>query len=238
MTYKPALIIALAALLINLPRLVLVFLQADGIGVPLGIESAVLAVTGIAQGVVLTGGGMYLAHTLGTHTGSRQSGRRWLLAATWGLLLVFAVILIAPSLAYGLAQSTLAEILTTPASRWTWSVVAVLAAEILAGSSMLALALEEEPAEQTRRRKGRMAKLLDAGAARILARIEPAEQALSGSQASTQPAPVAVVPASNGAHPVTEPAVAAALPAFICTCGRSFGSQSALNAHKRFCSRS
>ena len=58
--------IALSAILVQAPRLVLALLAADRQPVSPSIERVLLVVTGIGTAVVLTGGNLYLAHTVAT----------------------------------------------------------------------------------------------------------------------------------------------------------------------------
>lgn len=170
-TNNAGLWIALAAVLVNGPRLVLIFLQADGIAIPGGIEATVLSVTGIATGAVLTGGGMYIAHRLAEPGGGRAV--RAILITTWALLLIFSVVLIAPALLLAWRHSALAEII--PAGPDViWAVVAVLSVEVLAGGAMAAHAMGEQPANQpaqAARRPGRLSILADAVTQRIAGEI-------------------------------------------------------------------
>ena len=64
--------IAMIAIFVNAPRFVITFLAADGMRFPSWVEGAMLAITGIATGVVLTGGGAYIAHEL-----IAMKGRAW-----------------------------------------------------------------------------------------------------------------------------------------------------------------
>ncbi|GEM_PF-6416964 len=169
---RAGLFLALAALLVNGPRLVLIFLKADGIALPTSVEGTVLAITGIATGAVLTGGGMYIAHALGRPT--RGGIVRFLLMLCWLALLGFSVVLIAPALVAAIRASEMVTVLDDPRKQWAWAVVAVSAVEILAGGSMLASALDAEPvARQARRTSqpgalsvlaGAIAKRIEAGA--------------------------------------------------------------------------
>lgn len=135
--------LAVAAILVNVPRLTLAFLEADGVEVGPGLRAGLLAVTGVATGVVLTGGGAYLAHAL-----SRGSRFRPLLAATWGLVLACAAVLVTPALVAGLSGSELAAVLGSSWLRWAWSGTAVLAVELVAAGSMLAHAAEQGELER------------------------------------------------------------------------------------------
>jgi hypothetical protein len=131
------------ALLVNAPRFVLVFLRADSLALGKQIEAGLLILTAIATGCVLSGGGAVIAHTLAKH----KHGGRWrqALAAIWLAMLAFSVVLIAPLMVAGIRSSDLAAVLDSPAWQWGWSIVAVLAVEVLAAGAMIANALADEP---------------------------------------------------------------------------------------------
>jgi len=173
------LLFALAALSVNAPRLMLLYLQADGLALPAGVEGAMLMLTGLATGAVLTGGGMYLAHVLAR--GHQRGLLRGLLILAWLALLAFMVILLTPMLMIGLRRTGLAEILTV-GWQWAWSVTAVLSVEVLAAGAMIANAVAGQPAEATTGRRrpynqpGRWQRLLDAATDRAVGRLTPDPQ--------------------------------------------------------------
>jgi hypothetical protein len=136
---KIALWLALAALGVNAPRFVILFLKVDSIYLPRGLEGFLLAITGIATGTVLSGGGAYIAHVLAHET--RGSSVRAFLTISWILLLVFNVILLAPMMVVAVRMSELAYVLDTPGQQWLWSIIAIVAVEWLAGGAMAAYAL-------------------------------------------------------------------------------------------------
>ncbi len=185
---RAGLFLALAALLVNGPRLVLIFLQADGLALPDNVEGAILAVTGIATGAVLTGGGMYIAHTLAQPAAGRL---RLLLAVCWLSLLAFSVVLIAPALVFTLRASELAGVLSAERSQWLWAVTAVLAVEVLAGGAMAAHALDNETVSP------------GVGASSPTAPRQPARTVVRRLESET-PQP----PGSNGPVPAARPAAA------------------------------
>ncbi len=206
--------IAIAALLVSAPRLAVAFVMADGVTLTPAVAAAVFAATGVATGVVLTGGNVYIAHALAQHWRRRSALWTTLLAA-WLTFLVFAVWLIAPLLVHGLGHSPLAEVLLTPALRWSWATVAALSVELLAAAAMAADALRGEPAPTAPRARGRS--VVDALTGRIVRALDGASDA----------APIATSAAS---------APQSAAVAHVCArCGRSFGSQQALAAHSRRC---
>lgn len=136
---KIALWLLFGALGVNAPRFVILFLKVDGIYLSRGVEGFLLAITGIATGAVLSGGGAYIAHVLAQPT--RGGTVRAFLTASWLLLLVFNVILLAPMMVMALRMSELAAVLDTPELQWLWSIIAIVAVEWLAGGAMAAYAL-------------------------------------------------------------------------------------------------
>jgi hypothetical protein len=172
--YSAGFWIVIAAILVNGLRFVLIFLLADGVKIPASIENTILTVTGIATGVVLTGGGMYLAHQLAEIRG--RSGAKIILMTAWVSLLVFSVILIAPALVLSWRNSPLSVIISQEYD-WIWAVVAVVAIEVLAGAAMFAQALTDSPVEvQAVKVPGRFSILADAVTNRLVTEIAPVTQ--------------------------------------------------------------
>jgi hypothetical protein len=119
--------IALSAILVQAPRLVLALLAADRQPVSPSIERVLLVVTGIGTAVVLTGGNLYLAHTVATV-------RQWrrLLVSVWIIVLAASGTLTVPLIAAGLSGRTLPSGLASGAAAWGWAVLAALAHELTA----------------------------------------------------------------------------------------------------------
>lgn len=178
MSKRIGLIFALAALLVNGPRLVITYLAADGLALSAGIEGGILVVTALATGTVLTGGGMFIAHVLGQgHAGTLKG----ILVVAWLALLGFMVILIAPMMKAGLAYTAFAD--TLPQRwQWVWSVTAVIAVEVLAGGAMLADALTERETVQPARRdrQSKWSRLSDALVDAAVDRVAPAPATVNG----------------------------------------------------------
>jgi hypothetical protein len=135
--------LAIAAQAVSAPRLVLAFLDVDSVVIPVAVEVILLALTGLATALVLSGGGAYLAHTLATPT---KRGGWWkvLLAGVWFTMLACAVVLIAPLMQSGMAHSSIAMTLHYTVAQWLWSIVAVVAVEVVAAGGMLADALRAD----------------------------------------------------------------------------------------------
>jgi hypothetical protein len=195
-TDRPALIraglyLAVAAIAVNAPRLVLAFLAVDGIDVGADLRAALLGLTGLATGVVLTGGGAYLAHALAS-----SPAHRTLLAATWLLVLGCAAVLVTPMLVAGLAGSELHDVLPSPLSQWTWSAVAVVAVELVAAGAMVAYTaqhdreLEREQADQELLELARERDRLRAQLGRLEREGPPAPHRRSRSSGSSTGPPV------------------------------------------------
>lgn len=137
---KVGLWLAIAALLVNGPRFVLIFLRVDSLTMPITAEAIMLGVTGIATGLVLTGGGAYIAHALAE---SQTRGMvRTVMIICWFLLLIFNIILLAPLMVSAIRESSLRNVFETDFSQWLWSITSVLAVEIIAAGAMAAYALE------------------------------------------------------------------------------------------------
>lgn len=137
---KVGLWLAIAALLVNGPRFVLIFLRVDNLMIPLVIEAIMLGATGVATGLVLTGGGAYIAHSLAE---SKTQGMvRTVMIVCWFLLLIFNIILLAPLMVSAIRESPLKTVFETKFSQWLWSITSVLAVEIISAGAMAAYALE------------------------------------------------------------------------------------------------
>jgi hypothetical protein len=141
---KVGLWLAIAALLVNGPRFVLIFLMVDSLTIPVMAETIMLSITGIATGLVLTGGGAYIAHSLAE---SQTRGMvRNVMIICWFLLLIFNIILLAPLMVSAIRESPLKNVFETDFSQWLWSITSVLAVEIISAGAMAAYALEGKTA--------------------------------------------------------------------------------------------
>lgn len=140
-----ALALAIAAVAVAAPRLVLIFLEADSLQVEIGLRKVLLGASGAALALVLTGGGAYLVHAI-----VRIRRFQGLLLAIWVGILTCIAILVTPRLVAGLrlATSPLADVLSTDALRWGWSIVAVLAGELVATGCMLAYAAQHQQQQE------------------------------------------------------------------------------------------
>jgi len=113
----------------------LALLAADRQPVETSWQRGLLVVAGIGTTVVLTGGNLFLAHTLATAT--RWRGK---LACIWLVVLLASGSLIVPLIAGGLGGRALHEVLGSVRLQWAWAVLAALAHEVTAAGCMLAVA--------------------------------------------------------------------------------------------------
>ena len=125
--------IAISAILVQAPRLVLSLLAADRLPVAPSVERGLLVLTGIGTAVVLTGGNLYLAHTVATVRYWRR-----LLVLIWTVVLVASGALTVPMIAAGLSGRSLPAVLSSSAVAWGWAVLAAVAHELTAAGCILA----------------------------------------------------------------------------------------------------
>jgi hypothetical protein len=200
-----------AAFVVQAPRLVLTVLAADRLPVAAETERLLLTVAAVGTAVVLTGGGVFLAHAALTSS-------RWRLALgiAWALVLTASAGLVAPAIVGRLAGQELHEVLRTPGVGKAWAILASLAHELTAAGCMLGAAAvsskrsnEEDELRLWSERDG------------AVERAERAERELSELQARLGRS-ASLLPAQG------EPILCAG-------CGRSFGSLQARSGHQRSC---
>jgi hypothetical protein len=167
--------IAIAALLVNMPRFVILFLDVDGIDIGLDAEGVLLGLSGIATGLVLSGGGAYIAHTI-----AQPGERNWIatlaLLLCWVALLVFSVVLLAPSLVMAVRNYEMATVLDTNEKQWWWSTVAIIAVEVLAAGAMVAHAVSGAPVQEKSTQPGAWSKIFDAASNAAVAKLNRVAQ--------------------------------------------------------------
>jgi len=211
MTSRSAgLAIALAAILVQAPRLVLVQLAADRLAVAAAAERALLVVAGVGTALVLTGGNLYLAHTVA----QVQAWRRTLVA-TWLAVLAASGGLVLPLIVAGLSARTLPEVLGAGGLEWPWAVLASIAHELTAAGCVLASAAW---ATQRGAAAGGTSGALIGGAVRLPAGSDAGIAAGAAVAAALPQAAAESIPCRAG-------------------CGKSFVSQQAEIAHLRHCPR-
>lgn len=147
------LLVVVFALGVTIPRLVFAFALSDNLVTRLGedAEFGLLMTSAVMGAVVLTTGNAFLSHILADNFHRRNA--LWAITAVaWGVNLVFAVFIIAPTLMVGMQDSPLASILRVQAfglpgglMQWAWCVTAALAFELLAAGSMAAYAIAGQP---------------------------------------------------------------------------------------------
>jgi hypothetical protein len=127
--------IALAAIAVQAPRLVLVVLGADRMPVPAPAERALLVLAGVGTALVLTGGNLYLAHTVAQVRPWRRT-----LAAAWVLVLAASGGLVLPLIVAGISARSVPQVLGAGRLEWAWALLAALAHELTAAGCVLASA--------------------------------------------------------------------------------------------------
>lgn len=136
-------VIVMFAIAVLSPRLTLLFLEADGVPAPESWHRGLLAASSGAMAVVLCGGAAYLAHAV-----VRRRCYRTLILSCWIVLLVFLAVLLPPMLVSSLRTVPLNAVIAPGWPQWLWSLVAVLAPELVAGGVMAAVAASELEQEQ------------------------------------------------------------------------------------------
>ncbi len=230
------LLIVCAALLVSAPRLAIAFVMADGVTLSATVAAWVFTATGVASGIVLTGGNVYLATALAEHW-QRRGGLWAVLLAAWTLFLAFAVALIAPVLAYGLSHSVLREVLPTSAARWAWSVIAALSVEVLAAAAMAASVLSAAPSKPSAEPK-RTSAIRAALSERIVRTLEAdtAPSITPDAVSGVLDMPMPTAWERPAAHDAPIAPHEAPRSGYTCPlCNRVFASKNALSAHGRFC---
>jgi hypothetical protein len=203
--------LAAVAFLVQAPRLVLAVLAADRLPVAAGTEQQLLTVAAVGTALVLTGGGILIAH-------AALTAPRWKLGlgVSWLLILTASAGLVAPSIVGGLAGERLPQVLSSPELRRAWAVLAALAHELTAAACMLAAAAQSV-AESADERELRLWNERDTATERA----EQAERALSELRAELSAA-ASELPAAGELYPCEG-------------CGRPFATQQARSGHQRSC---
>jgi MFS family permease len=229
--------IAMAAILVQAPRLVLAVLAADRQVIAQGAERELLVLAGLGTAMVLTGGNLYLAHAI-------ARVRRWRggLVAVWLVVLASTGGLVVPMIAGGISGRSLPEILSSHSLAWAWSLLAALAHEVTAAGCMLsaaALARDAAAVAREERESAEIAEMLlqrDAAGdelATLLARQSQGEQEADSTEGAGARRMGFAGEAAAGAG-------SQALPAAVLTpcregCGRAFRSALAEMGHLRHC---
>jgi MFS family permease len=243
--------VALAAILVQAPRLVLAVLAADRLPVDADAERALLVIAGVGTALVLTGGNLYLAHAI-------ARVRRWrrALAAVWLAVLVSSGGLVVPLVAAGLRGRTLPQLLGSELLAWSWSLLAALAHEVTAAGCVLAaaaaaagerLAAARTAAEGSRERElDELLRQRDAARGELAAlRLAGAGSGASRVAGSDAPAPAGLRSPADGSSsrvagsgwPSAGSGAGERAATLACPegCGRSFASAQARSGHLRHC---
>jgi len=179
---RAGLAIAVAAILVQAPRLVLALLAADRLPVAPGTERALLVLAGIGTALVLTGGNLYLAHTVAqVQPWRRTLAAAWItVAASGGLAL--------PLIVAGLTARTLPQVLGARQLEWPWALLAAIAHELTAAGCVFASAAwAGTPAAAAAANLAALpqpARSLPAAAAALLAAVGSLPQPVAGSTAA------------------------------------------------------
>ena len=225
--------IAMAAILVQAPRLVLAVLAADRQVLDEDWQRKLLMLAGFGTALVLTGGNLYLAHSI-------ARVRRWRagLVVVWLVVLGSTGGLVVPMIAAGIGGRTLPQVLGAHLFTWAWSLLAALAHEVTAAGCILsatALRGEDAAAAQERSHSQAIAELLsqrDAARHQLEVLVQhhgqgalPLSPLTAGGSGSLEQLPAAGVPAAAPPLPVA------------CRegCGKAFNSLYSEVAHLRHC---
>ena len=147
------LLVVVFALGVQIPRIVFAFALSDNLKIEEQGEWQLLMTSAVMGAFVLTLGNAFLSHMLAQRFERRDA--LWTMTAiAWGMNLIFAVFIIAPSLRVGIDKSALASVLQEPfevpfpVMRWVYCIVLALAFELLAAGSMAAYALASRETEE------------------------------------------------------------------------------------------
>jgi MFS family permease len=224
--------IAMAAILVQAPRLVLAVLAADHQAIAASWERGLLILAGFGTALVLTGGNLYLAHTV-------ARVRRWRggLVVVWLLVLASTGGLVVPLIAAGIGGRTLPQVLDRHLLAWGWSLLAAVAHEITAAGCMLSAAALASTAATVARERSESAAIDELISQRDAARREV--EVLRGRQQETHQLPAATTADPTGRALLAEPgsSAAATAMAFACRegCGKRFASELGEMGHLRSC---
>jgi hypothetical protein len=202
--------LAMSAVAVNGPLLVLALLHADGVPVPRTWRVVLLTIRALATVAALSLGAAYIAH--GAVTSQDDRAR---LLVVWLLVLGGTAVIITPMVVDAIG-SALAPVIPSVAGRWLWALVSVVTVEVSGAGCMLAAA----GAASRNTVEGPAAKATDR------ASWEP----------PAQPPQVADSPAAGTAERAPSAVALAARAECRCGfCGRHFGSPYALGGHVRHC---
>jgi hypothetical protein len=230
--------IAMAAILVQAPRLVLAMLAADHQMVDESWERGLLVMAGFGTALVLTGGNLYLAHAI-------ARVRRWRagLVVVWLVVLASTGGLVVPMIAAGIGGRTLPQVLDAHLLAWAWSLLAALAHEVTAAGCMLsaaALGSDGAAAERERRHSLAIAELLSQRhtvPGELEVQGQGSQQSQQESQSQRQLAPHTTSASGRALLPAAGGLATAAAQLVACRegCGKQFASALAEMGHLRHC---
>lgn len=124
--------LAMIALIVQAPRLILSILDADQIAIQPSVRQTLLIIAAIGTASILTGGQLYLIHVIGTV-------RKWRpgLVIIWLGVLTFSGAMIIPAVFGGLSSTLLPSVLSLEQKLW-WSLIAAMSHELTAAGCVLA----------------------------------------------------------------------------------------------------
>jgi hypothetical protein len=219
--------IAMAAILVQAPRLVLAVLAADHQVVGESWERGLLVLAGFGTALVLTGGNLYLAHAI-------ARVRRWRagLVVVWLVVLASTGGLVVPMIAAGIGGRTLPQVLDAHLLAWAWSLLAALAHEVTAAGCMLSAAALGRDADASAQEGG------DPVAISVNpSRRDAARGGLEQSEVERQQATLPAGSLGRAEPPAAGSSNGAAAQPVACRegCGKQFGSALAEMGHLRHC---
>ncbi len=151
--------LAMSAVAVNGPLLILALLGADGVVVPTGWRVMLLGVRALGTVIVLSLGAAYIAHAAVIHRNARRA-----LIAVWLIVLGGTAAIVTP-MVVGAVGAALAPVVPSLVGRWVWALVSVVTVEVAAAGCMLAAAVGSAASQQAAARLEPEAVLGQVGAA-------------------------------------------------------------------------
>lgn len=124
--------LAMSAVAVNGPLLVLALLHADGVPVPRTWRVVLLTIRALATVAALSLGAAYIAHGAVTSPADRAR-----LLVVWLLVLGGTAVIITPMVVEAIGPA-LAPVIPSVAGRWLWALVSVVTVEVSGAGCMLA----------------------------------------------------------------------------------------------------
>jgi len=124
--------LAMTAVAVNGPLLVLALLRADGVPIPTAWRVALLTLRALGTVAVLSLGAAYIAHGAVTHPVERGA-----LVTLWLLVLAGTAVIVTPMVVEAVGAA-LAPVIPSVAGRWVWALTSVVTVEVSAAGCMLA----------------------------------------------------------------------------------------------------